>query len=121
MEVKKGRNRDTRESHSSTAGKQKQEEHKCRKLDFPACTVAAAPLRRAPRLPTPPSRRPSILDQESLSSEPLSAPGGSGFGFRGVLDDGGLKRRQTGAARATTPGWKGPPGLGEFTEPPGQR
>lgn len=81
--------------------------------------------RRSDALPVSPrlhpAARPSVLDQESLSPEPFSAPGASGFGFRGVLDDDGLKRRQTGAARATTPGGKGAPGLGEFTEPPGQR
>lgn len=81
-------------------------------------------LRRRSALPSPrtsfPTARPSS-GRNLLPSEPLSAPGGSGFGFRGVLDDDGLTRRQAGAARATTPGWKGAPGLGEFTEPPGQR
>lgn len=55
-----------------------------------SCSPLAARL-RPPCLPTPSSRRPSILDQEFLSSEPSLPPGGSGFGLRGVLDDDGLK------------------------------
>lgn len=54
----------------------------------PRCSTAPPP---SSCLPTPSSRRPSILDQEFLSSEPSLPPGGSGFGLRGVLDDDGLK------------------------------
>lgn len=66
MELKKGRNRDTRESHSSTARKQKEEEHKCRKLDFPASTIAALPLPVSPHLL--PAARPSSTRNPSRRS-----------------------------------------------------
>lgn len=50
-------------------------------------------LHRRSALPSPrtssPTARPSS-GTNLLPSEPLSAPGGLGFGFRGVLDDDGL-------------------------------
>lgn len=73
MGVKKGRNRDTRESHSSTARNQEEEEHKWRKSDFRAPTAASAPRRAA--LPVSPQLPPAARPSSTRNPSRLSALG----------------------------------------------
>lgn len=67
VEVKRGRNRDARESHSSTARKQEEEVQKCRKLDFPAppSLLYCAP---PPPLPVFPHLLPAVRPSSSRNS-----------------------------------------------------